>query len=305
MRTNKNEKSTNIEQKFITFLRINRSSSDKTINSYLSDIRHFCDFLAIDENNLHQLEKINSEDIKQWLIERKNSVSNRTISRQIVAIKMFFSFLNEIYNIRNDFILNMNGLKFRNNLPKALPSQTLEGIINDIDKIIKYKTNWELQRDKLLFVLLFATGMRISEALALKHKEFNKDEIVVFGKGKKERIVPILDIVKTYYNNYNSALKKANIIVNSENDFVFINAKQKHLSARDVNRHFQAIKINKNLQHFSAHTMRHSFATSLLENGANIRQIQELLGHENLETTQKYTKITQKIIGDKLKKIKW
>ena len=98
----------------------------------------------------------------------------------------------------------------------------MEGIINDIDKIIKYKTNWELQRDKLLFILLFATGMRISEALALKHKEFNKDEIVVFGKGKKERIVPILDIVKTYYNNYNSALKKANIIVNSENDFVFI-----------------------------------------------------------------------------------
>ena len=126
MKANKNEKITNIEQKFITFLRVNRSSSDKTINSYLSDIRHFCNFLSIDENNLHQLEKINNENIKQWLIERKNSVSNRTISRQIVAIKMFFSFLNEIYNIRNDFILNMNGLKFRNNLPKALPSQTLE-----------------------------------------------------------------------------------------------------------------------------------------------------------------------------------
>jgi integrase/recombinase XerC len=146
--------------------------------------------------------------------------------------------------------------------------------------------------------------MRISEILSLKHCDFSGSEFVIFGKGRKERIVPILDTVKMCYNFYKKQLLNIDFPVENRN-FVFINAKQKTLSARSVERTFQTIKINKNLQYFSPHVMRHSFASVLLENGANICQIQELLGHESLATTQKYTKITQKIINDKLKKINW
>ena len=289
---------------FITFLRINRSSGKKTIDAYLKDVESFFSFLELNINDINVFDKINEENLKEWLIERRNKVSNRTISRQIVAIKMFFTFLNEVYGIRNDVILNANGLKFTSGLPKAIQSDEISDIIENLDKIVKYKSKWELLRDKLLCVLLFASGLRISEALALKHKDFHGQEFIIFGKGQKERVVPALDVVIQYYNDYKKVLVENGFSI-YDNDFVFINSKEKPLSTREVERKFQFIKISKNLAHFSPHTMRHSFATSLLENGANIRQIQSLLGHENLSTTQKYTKITQKVIGEKLKKIKW
>ncbi len=288
---------------FITFLKINRSSSEKTIKSYLDDLKSFCKFLNKDIENINLLGRINGDEIKKWLMERKKTVSNRTISRQIISIKMFFTFLNEIYDVRNDVILNMSGLKFNNNLPKAIECRQIEDIIKNIDNILNYDNDWELARDRLLLILLFSSGMRISEALSLKHGDFLKSEFIIFGKGKKERIVPILDIVKEYYEIYRQKLLENNI--QTQNGFAFVNKKNKQLTSREAERIFQKIKINKNLQYFSPHIMRHSFASSMLENGANICQIQELLGHANLDTTQKYTKITKKIIGDKLKKIKW
>lgn len=293
-----------VTKSFTTFLRVNRSASNKTIAAYLKDITSFCNFFNKNMNNINSLKTIDNNDIKNWLIYRRNTVSNRTISRQIAAIKMFFIFLNEIYNVRNDFILNMNGLKFNSGLPKAVNYEQIKDIINNLDKLIKYKNSWELARDRLLFTILFSSGMRISEILSLKHEDFNKSEFVIFGKGGKERIIPMLDTVKLCYNFYKRQLLNINFPVEN-NNFIFINSKQKTLSARSVERTFQTIKINKNLQYFSPHVMRHSFASVLLENGANICQIQELLGHESLATTQKYTKITQKIISDKLKKINW
>ena len=294
----------NLLESFKTFLRINRSASDNTVESYLRDLQNFCKFLKKDLNDIKSLKTINNKDVREWLISRRNLVSNRTISRQIVAIKMFFVFLNETYNVRNDVILNMNGLKYNSGIPKAIGYEQIKEIIDSFEKVLNYKNNWEIARDKLLLVLLFSSGMRISEALALKHNDFLKQEFIIFGKGKKERIVPIIDIVIEYYNEYKKKLLDNNIKI-SANDFVFLNSKKKQLTAREAERFFQKIKINKNLQYFSPHIMRHSFASSLLENGANINQIQELLGHSNLATTQKYTKITQKTINDKLKKINW
>ena len=128
--------------------------------------------------------------------------------------------------------------------------------------------------------------------------------ITILGKGNKERAIPILDIVSRYYKPYLQALV-AEKIFNTNSSWLFISKKQKKLSVRAVDAFFQNIKISENMQYFSPHVMRHSFATGLLENGANIRQIQELLGHEKLATTQKYTKITKKVIGEKLKNIKW
>ncbi len=294
----------NLLESFKTFLRINRSASDNTVESYLRDLQNFCKFLKKDLNDIKSLKTINNKDVREWLISRRNLVSNRTISRQIVAIKMFFVFLNETYNVRNEVILNMNGLKDNSGIPKAIGYEQIKEIIDSFEKVLNYKNNWEIARDKLLLVLLFSSGMRISEALALKHNDFLKQEFIIFGKGKKERIVPIIDIVIEYYNEYKKKLLDNNIKI-SANDFVFLNSKKKQLTAREAERFFQKIKINKNLQYFSPHIMRHSFASSLLENGANINQIQELLGHSNLATTQKYTKITQKTINDKLKKINW
>lgn len=295
---------TNVINNFITFLRINRNAGTNTVTAYLRDINNFIDCLHININDLMDLQNINENDIKNWLMQRKNNASNRTISRQIVAIRMFFLFLDEVYNVRNDTVLNMCGLKFKNNLPKALDCKKIEKIIANLNHILTYKSNWELARDQLLFILLFSSGLRISEALSLKYGDLEHENLTICGKGQKERIVPLLDIIKQYFNNYKDALQSNNIPLNKTN-YLFINSKCKKLSIRYVDRQFQKIKILQNLPYFSPHVMRHSFATSLLENGANIRQIQTLLGHENLSTTQNYTKITQKKLNEKLKKIQW
>ena len=297
----------NIINDFKTFLKINRSASELTMKTYIEDIDNFCKSISVDVNNLDQLKNINNEHIKEWLIERRNKVSNRTISRQIVAIKMFFIFLNEIHNIRNDVILNLGGLKFRNGLPKAVSDNTILEIINNLDKIIKYKHNFEVERDRLLLTLLYSTGIRISEALQLSHQDLPASQATIIAKGQKERIIPILPIVNQRYNIYMKSLKTAGIMINNKYVFLKIDSKNniKKLPIRDIERIFEQIKINRNLQAFSPHVLRHSFATSLLENGANIKQIQSLLGPKNLSTTQKYTKITEKLLSDKLDKIGW
>ena len=297
----------NIINDFKTFLKINRSASELTMKTYIEDIDNFCKSISVDVNNLDQLKNINNEHIKEWLIERRNKVSNRTISRQIVAIKMFFIFLNEIHNIRNDVILNLGGLKFRNGLPKAVNNNIIFDVISTLDKIIKYKHNFEVERDRLLLTLLYSTGIRISEALQLSHQDLQASQATIIAKGQKERIIPILPIVNQQYNIYMKSLKTAGIMINNKYVFLKIDAKNniKKLPIRDIERIFEQIKINRNLQAFSPHVLRHSFATSLLENGANIKQIQSLLGHKNLSTTQKYTKITEKLLSDKLEKIGW
>ena len=297
----------NIINDFKTFLKINRSASELTMKTYIEDIDNFCKSISVDVNNLDQLKNINNEHIKEWLIERRNKVSNRTISRQIVAIKMFFIFLNEIHNIRNDAILNLGGLKFRNGLPKAVNNNIIFDVISNLDRIIKYKHHFECERDRLLLTLLYSTGIRISEALQLSHQDLQASQATIIAKGQKERIIPILPIVNQQYNIYMKSLKTAGIMINNKYVFLKIDAKNniKKLPIRDIERIFEQIKINRNLQAFSPHVLRHSFATSLLENGANIKQIQSLLGHKNLSTTQKYTKITEKLLSDKLDKIGW
>ena len=291
-----------IVDKYKTFLKVNRSASEKTISAYVDDILHFCDFLKIDINNTNKLEKIDNNDIKKWLIERKDVATNRTISRQIVAIRMFFMFLNEVYGIQNDKILNMSGLKFQEGLPKAIQDVSIIDVIDNIDKYLQHKYKWEIARDKFLITLLFSTGMRISEAMSLKSNMLKNETITILGKGNKERIVPILSIVRDRFNEYLKELNNCGL--NIKND-IFLKNNGKTMSIRDAQRIFEKIKVVCGFEHFSPHVMRHSFATALLENGANINQIQVLLGHENLGTTQKYTKITKKSLSEKLKKVGW
>ena len=309
--TKNTQNNINIIGEFKSFLKSYRSASENTVNSYIKDVMLFFKILGLTEydyNNLNKLKQLNNEHIKAWLIDRKKTNSNRSISRQIISIKTLFVFLDTIYNITNEAFLGLNGMKFNTNLPKAINHDTIMSIVQNIDKIIKYKYTFECERDRLIILLLYSTGLRISEALQLKTKDIKLTTVRITGKGSKERIVPILPITHEQLNIYIQAVKNDKLpsdITEKCIESFFVDRKGKKLTARDIERMFQHIKNYKGLNAFSPHVMRHSFATSLLENGANIQQIQELLGHENLATTQKYTKITEKKLSEKLKKIGW
>lgn len=286
---------------FIVFMKINRSSSKNTINAYIRDIREFFEILNL-EISLENCKKINNENLRKYLLTKRERCKNRSISRKIVSIKMFFKFINEMYEIQNDFVLNMSGLKFCSTLPKAVENQTILDICEKLNEIIKYKNNFELVRDKFLILLLYSTGLRISEALNLSIFELKQDKITIKGKGEKDREVLIIPIIHDMLHKYINEAEKNGVILKEK---AFIKNNGKSMSARDVERLFEKIQIATGLEKFSPHTMRHSFATSMLSGGANIKQIQEILGHSNLETTQKYVKITPKLLSDKLTKIKW
>ena len=154
----------------------------------------------------------------------------------------------------------------------------------------------------ILITLLFSTGMRISEVISINKNQIKNNVITIIGKGGKERIIPLLPIVHIRYNDYLQQIMSFGLIIENS---IFIKKNGNPMSVRDAERIFEKVKIVCGFEHFSPHIMRHSFATALLENGANINQIQSLLGHEKLETTQKYTKVTKKSISNKLQKIGW
>jgi site-specific recombinase XerD len=160
LKTENHKNSIDIIREFKSFLKSYRSASENTINSYTKDVMYFFKVLGLTEhdyNNLNNLKQLNNEHIKTWLIDRKKTNSNRSISRQIISIKSLFIFLDTIYDIRNEVFLGLNGMKFNTNLPKAINHDTIIAIVRNINEIIKYKYTFECERDKLIILLLYST----------------------------------------------------------------------------------------------------------------------------------------------------
>ena len=185
-------------------------------------------------------------------------------------------------------------------MPKAVNNNTILEIIDNLDRIIKYKHNFEVERDRLLLTLLYSTGIRISEALQLSHQDLQASQATIIAKGHKERIIPILPVVNQKYHTYINALKRADIMINNKYVFLKIDTKNnvKKLPIRDIERIFEQIKINRDLQAFSPHVLRHSFATHLLQNGAELKAIQMMLGHSDISSTQVYMQFQNENIKD-------
>lgn len=272
--------------KYIDYLQYERKLSNNTVASYRNDLKKFAIFF---KNNILN---INNKDILKYL-ETENTLTARTQAHNLTVINSFYQFLEQEKIIESNPCENISSPK----IPKKLPNYLTE---EEVDRLLKItlKTPYDY-RNKAMLEVLYATGLRITELCNLKIQDIDLNNcfLRVIGKGKKERIVPLTDLAINYLEKYIKEYRNQ-ILKNKDSEYLFISNTQKNISRQGF---FKIIKaqmkqadIKKNV---SPHVLRHSFATHLLKNGADLRIIQELLGHEDIQTTQIYAHL----VNEKLK----
>lgn len=270
---------------FCNYLLIDKKYSNNTIESYKRDLVKIDNYLNKSINN------IKDTDIKKYLEYLTNENESKTsISRNISTLRSFYKFL-LIEKVTNyNPMENIDMPKLDKRLPKTLDEE-------DIDKLLDIKLidNYSY-RNKAMLELMYATGLRVSELVNLKVHDIDLDMAIVrtMGKGSKERIIPIGDYalyyIKIYLEDYRDSMLKKDY-----NDYLFLNNHGKQMTRQGFFKILNTIASTNGIKKdFSPHTLRHSFATHLLNHGADLRSIQELLGHSDISTTQIYTHVSNK-----------
>ncbi len=277
-------------EKFSRYIEAEMRYSRHTLNSYKTDILYFLDFIAKEKNKIldeNDLEELTIYDFRSWLGGRMENHNNASNARALASLRAFFKFLNENNLIKNRQIEKIKTPKIAKAIPKAVEVLDIEKIFSAIADF--RKNSWEAKRDQALMSLLYGCGLRISEGLSISKKSLQNDQVLtVTGKGKKQRMVPLLPIVKKRIEEY---LVELPFALDDESG-IFISRSGKAYSRFDFDHLIKNLRRSLNLSEtITPHSFRHSFATHLLESGGDLRSIQELLGHENLSTTQRYTKI--------------
>lgn len=276
------------------YLAIERNYSAHTLRAYLSELRFFFEFLNDHANghaNKTMLAGCKVGDFRSYLAQKTMKENqSATRARSLSALKTFYKFLNDRGILYNPQVALLRSPKKPKRYPRGIEFENIVKIIETL-RNDKAEGNWLSYRNVALFTLLYGTGMRISEALSLNITDRPRDMMIrVMGKGSKERALPILPIVEATLDQYITAEKNIGTDHTAPDAPLFINSRGNRLSAdgarsiiRDLRR---SLQMPDNI---TPHAFRHSFATHLLQAGANLRLIQKLLGHESLSSTQIYT----------------
>ena len=260
--------------------------SKNTISAYISDLNQYAEFLHRYEH-IDEVDQIEREDIIKYIdsLKRKN-LSKQSIARKIIAIKDFHKYLSEENNIKNPAEM-IDAPKTDKALPVVLTVDEVEAMINSIDGDDPISL-----RNKAMIELLYGCGLRISELLSLKITDIHLKEayLVIIGKGNKERMVPVGEMAILAVRRY---VDKGWLDLTPKNgNLLFYNYQKKPLSRQSVFKFIKKLAEDNGItKEISPHTLRHSYATHLLEGGTDLRVVQELLGHEDIATTQIYTHI--------------
>lgn len=272
-------------------MRIERGLSKNTIDNYTFDIERLC--LYLQENNLdYSPLKISEEIIQQFIYSVSKEVNARSQARIISGLKSFFSYL-IFEDYRTDSPMELiEAPRLGRKLPDTLSVDDIDNLIAAIDL-----SKPEGERNRAILETLYGCGLRVSELINLKISDLFFDEgfIKIIGKGNKQRFVPISTVTQKYITLYRNTIRNQLTIQKGHEDTLFLNRRGKQLTramiftiSKDL-----AVKINLN-KAISPHTFRHSFATHLLENGADLRAIQLMLGHESITTTEIYVHLDRK-----------
>ena len=293
---NKDKEPTFYEIKdFEYYLTGEKMLSVNTANSYTSDLNLYAEYL-IKYRKINDPRDVLKEDIEAYLLTlKRNGFESRSISRKLTSIKAFHKFcFRELRGFKEDPSQYIKGSKKENHLPTVLTTEEILALIDAVD----VKTDIGI-RNKAILEVLYSTGMRISELTELKLNQIhlNQKYLIALGKGNKERICPLGDpaiiALRKYLENVRLKLSK------TPSDLCFLNYQGKHLSRNYLFRLIKDLAIKANInKEISPHTIRHSFATHLLENDVSLRMVQTMLGHEDISTTQIYTHIETNRLKD-------
>ncbi|MDD3236959.1 MAG: site-specific tyrosine recombinase XerD [Candidatus Gastranaerophilales bacterium] len=273
---------------YLEYLEIERGLAQNTIEAYRRDLSYFIEF--VNSIDIQCFEDIERSSINLYLKKlRDKNYSPTSVSRKIASLRGWFSWLSINEYVKRDPTLSIEQPKLQKKLPKVLTIKEIDSILN------KHLDVFE----RAIFELLYAAGLRVSELVNIKlpNIDLRSDFVRCVGKGSKERIVPIGHRAQIAVNKY---LKERELYLlknKTTSNYLFINQKGKKITRQDVYVIIQ--KLGNSIdKHISPHTLRHSFATHLLENGADLRVVQELLGHSDVSTTQLYTHVSKKRLKD-------
>lgn len=285
-------------KKFKRFLQIEKGLSPNSIYSYTYDLKKFSAFLS---NNNKDILSATQEDVQKFLSFEKDKKHNsmRTLARSLAAIRQFYNFVSDTMGDIENPTTKIETPQIEKTLPDYLTRKEIERLFKSISEDEPFEL-----RDKTIFELLYSCGLRISEAveLVVSDVDFENRYIKVKGKGSKERLIPVgkeaIRLLKKYINE-----SRPDIIGSRSSEYFFISKKGSMLNRRSVWRlikgYVERTDIKKNI---TPHTLRHSFATHLIERGADLRTVQELLGHTDISTTQVYTHLVSKQLKEIHKK---
>ncbi|AIF66708.1 tyrosine recombinase XerD subunit [Terribacillus saccharophilus] len=278
---------------FIHYLQIERGLSENTLQSYARDLRTYARYLQ--ENEVQEWAHVTRAKLTaylRWLHDDGKSAA--TIARTLSSIRLFHQFLLREYGLKEDPSIHIDTPKKERKLPKILSS-------DEVDKLLTCPgTDTLTLRNRAMLETLYATGLRVSELLALELDDLHLEMGFVrcFGKGSKERIVPLGDMAKARLEEYLNRSRKR-LLKSKASDILFVNHHGNPLSRQGFWKVLKQIARDAGIQkEITPHTLRHSFATHLLENGADLRAVQEMLGHADISTTQIYTHVTKTRLKD-------
>ena len=280
------------------YLKKEKGSSKNTISAYSRDLEQYRLFLE----KYHQIKKpmhIQKKHIEGYLKSLDKRVSSKTLARKLTSIKSFHHFLALEKEVDIDITKDFSTPKSSKTLPKVLSVDQVVSLLEKVDK----DTDLGL-RNKALLELIYGSGLRVSELLDIETEDIhlNQSYVIVHGKGSKERMVPISDMANIALRKY-MADARPNLVKDRRNTYVFLNQNGQRLSRQGFFKVLKKLALDAGIDSdCSPHTLRHSFATHLLENGMDLRTLQTLLGHEDISTTQIYTHISQKRIKEIYKK---
>lgn len=267
-------------ENFELYLVSEKRYSNHTVIAYLKDVDQFFDFSGISKEN--ELSEISTKLVRGWLVSLiDTSYTNKSVNRKLSSLRTYFNFLKRNKHVTKNPLTGINGPKSEKRLPQFAKEEELEINIADTSEMTFFE--W---RDALIVELLYQTGIRLSELISLKETDLQNSKIKVLGKRNKERIIPVSNVLVKSLLDFCKSKKQMGFTC----EYLLMTNKGQKLYPKFVYR-----KINNylgsatDLQKCSPHVLRHTFATHMLNNGAGLESIKELLGHTNLSATQVYT----------------
>ena len=280
---------------FLNYLVVEKGLSLNTLESYSRDLNKYLDFLS--EKGIKDISTTSDVTIVSFITAlKKNRLSNRSIARNVTSIKMFYKFLTENHYITKNPALIIETAKGETKLPQVLSIAEVELLLQKPDR-----NTVRGIRDAALLELLYATGLRVSELVSLPVNNLNLEAgyLIAYGKGSKERLVPIGEVAQNAIREYLNKGRPA-LLGNSQSPYLFLTRNGKPFTRQGFWKLIKEYALSAGIQkNISPHTLRHSFASHLLERGADLRSVQMMLGHVDISTTQIYTQVTT----ERLKKI--